>query len=238
MRGYSILDDMTDPADTRATDLGYLSGGAWNAVRTGLVMLHSRGLVVVDRPGGLRRTGALPAGVEPLERALFGALYGSMAPREVASQHRVRRALAEQREGLVGLGLFRPTWRRLLLPAMLVVLAPVVVARLVAGDLLGAEAGLVAALAFIATAGWFLPRQTGSGARLLRATRRRHPAGTEPDAGLAVALYGADALLATVPRFAREGGLLDGGRWSRFLGDSRLEGSSTATIGYGAGTAL
>ncbi|MBF9130212.1 TIGR04222 domain-containing membrane protein [Plantactinospora sp. S1510] len=221
---------MTDPSDASTTDLGYLSGGPWAAVRAALVKLHVRGLVVADRPGGLRRTGALPAGVEPLERALFGALYGSMAPREVANQQRVRRALAEQREDLIGLGLLRPSWHRVLLPAMLVLVPPTLVGRLVAGDLVGIGTGLVMVLAFGGIASWFLPRRTVSGARLLRAARRRHPfpVGGEPklDPGLAAALYGAEGMLTTVPQLAREGGLLGGGRWSRFLGDSPLDGSS------------
>ncbi|MBE1485426.1 TIGR04222 domain-containing membrane protein [Plantactinospora soyae] len=225
---------MTDPSDASTTDLGYLSGGAWAAVRTALVKLHVRGLVVADRPGGLRRTGVLPAGVEPLERALFGALYGSMAPREVANQHRVRRALAEQREGLIGLGLLRPAWHRFLLPAMLVLVPPMLVTRLVAGDLVGVGTGLVMVLAFGGIASWFLPRRTVSGARLLRAAHRQHPFPTgertlEP--GLAAALYGTEGLLTTVPQFAREGGLLGGGRWSRFLGDPRLDGSPLAADG-------
>ncbi|MEN3609270.1 TIGR04222 domain-containing membrane protein [Plantactinospora sp. ZYX-F-223] len=219
--------------DLSTTDLGYLTGGAWGAVRTALVMLHGRGSVTAARPGGLSRTGSMPAYAEPLERALFGALYGSTSPREVANQRRVRQALAEQREGLIGLGLLRPAWRRFLLPAMLVLVLPMVVARLVAVDLLGVGVGLLVVLAFVGMAGWFLPRRTLSGGRTLRDARRRHPLPVGPDGvsaglepGLAMALYGTAGLLPAVRRFVRDGGLLDGGTWSRYLGDSPLDSSS------------
>ena len=113
---------------------------------------------------------------------------------------------------------------------MLVLVPPILVARLVAGDLLGVGTGLVTVLAFAGVASWFLPRRTMSGGRLLRAAQRRYPVSAGPeqglDPGLAVALYGVEALLATLPQLARESGLLDGGRWSRFLGDSPLDSSS------------
>ncbi|AVT31354.1 MULTISPECIES: TIGR04222 domain-containing membrane protein [unclassified Plantactinospora] len=227
------------PRDLSTTDLGYLNGGAWGAVRAGLVTLHGRGGVTAARPGGLSRTGGLPAYAEPLERALFGALYGTMSPREVASRRRVRQALAEQREGLIGLGLLRPAWRRLLLPATLVLVLPLLVARLVAADLLGVGVGLLVVLAFVGMAGWFLPRRTLSGERTLRDARRRHPLPTGPDGvpadhpagldpGLAVALYGTAGVLPAVRQFVRDSGLLDGGTWSRLLGDSTLDGSMPA----------
>ncbi|GIG90783.1 hypothetical protein Pen02_57190 [Plantactinospora endophytica] len=229
---------MRAPRDLSTTDLGYLNGGAWGAVRAGLVLLHGRGRVTADRAGGIARTGSMPADGEPLERALFGALYGSMAPREVAGKRRVRQALAEQRESLIGLGLLRPAWRRFLLPAMLVLVLPMMVARLVAADLLGVGVGLLVVLAFVGLAGWFLPRRTLSGGRTLRDARRRHPLPIGPDGepvdqpigldpGLAAALYGSVGLLATVRLFARDGGLLDGGTWSRFLGDSQPSGGTS-----------
>lgn len=42
------------------------------------------------------------------------------------------------------------------------------------------------------------------------------------DLGMAVAVHGSNALLATIPRFAREHGLLDGGRAAAYHGDSQL----------------
>ncbi|MEO3820075.1 TIGR04222 domain-containing membrane protein [Plantactinospora sp. B24E8] len=214
---------MTEQQDASATDLGYLTGGARAAVRTGLAMLHARGLVVADPPGRLRRAGVLPARLEPLERALFGALHGAMAPREVANQPQVRRALAEHREGLIGLGLLRPAWRRIALPAMLVLVPPLLVARLVADDVVGGGAALLIVLAFAVFANLFLPRQTVAGARLLRDARRRHPVpgapATDPAAepGTAVALYGVTALRILMPQFARDSGLLQEGWWTRLL---------------------
>ncbi|GAB3964459.1 hypothetical protein GCM10027615_07180 [Plantactinospora veratri] len=223
------------PRDLSTTDLGYLNGGAWGAVRAGLVTLHGRGGVTAARPGRLSRTGGLPAYAEPLERALFAALYGTMSPREVAGRRRVRQALAEQREGLIGLGLLRPAWRRLLLPATLLLVLPMLVARLVAADLLGVGVGLLVVLAFVGMAGWFLPRRTLSGERTLRDARRRHPLPVGPDSGpagldpgLAVALYGSAGVLPAVREFVRDSGLLDGGTWSRFLGHPTLDGSMPA----------
>lgn len=210
---------MTAPPPANATDLGYLVGGARAAVRTGLAMLHARGLVVAERPGGLRRTGALPASVEPLERALFGALDHTMTPREVANHHQVRRALAGQREELIGLGLLRPAWRRLALPTTLAVAPPLLVARLVTADLLGRSTAILVILAFAAVANLFVSRQTVAGARLLRDARRRYPEVTEPatEPGVAVALYGVPALRSLMPRFARDSGLLGESRWARLL---------------------
>ncbi|MEE6263893.1 TIGR04222 domain-containing membrane protein [Plantactinospora sonchi] len=218
---------MTAQQDTSATDLGYLTGGARAAVRTGLAMLHARGLVVADPPGRVRRAGVLPPRAEPLERALFGALHSAMAPREVANQRQVRRALAEHREGLIGLGLLRPAWRRFALPAMLVLVPPLLVARLVADDLLGGGPALLIVLVFAVLANLFLPRQTVAGARLLRAARRCHPVPTAPETdpavepGTAVALYGEAAIRVLMPQFARDGGLLREGRWARLLGAFR-----------------
>lgn len=213
------------------TEIGCLRGGSWAAVTTGLVMLHARG-VLVSGAGRISRTGSVRPDVEPLERALYAALYGSMGPRELASQQRVHRALGEVRRRLVERGLVRAPWRRVLIPVVLVTLPPVLLAQLVALRAIGVIVGLAAALVFVGIAGWFLPRRTLAGARALRALRARHgdivsrPALQPAEVGVAVALFGTPALLATMPKFARDGGLLDGGRWSRYLGDGPLHSSS------------
>jgi hypothetical protein len=46
--------------------------------------------------------------------------------------------------------------------------------------------------------------------------------------GMAVALYGAPALRITMPNFARDGGLLDGGKRDDMLGDGTIGPNSDA----------
>jgi uncharacterized protein (TIGR04222 family) len=212
-----------------ATGIGHLHGGRWGAVRTGLAMLHAREAVVAGREGMVERAGPRPPDAEPLEHALFAALYGDMGPRELAERPRVREAIDDLRRDLVRRGLVRPQWRRVLVPLALAVLPPFVLARLI--DVIGAPIGLAASVVLVGAACWFLPRRTVAGARALRQLRALHPepagpGGTLAKLGPAVALYGADALLATMPVFARDSGLLDGGRWSVIHSDSSLRSSS------------
>lgn len=197
---------------------------------TGLAMLHARG-VLAPGIGRVRRTGSLPRNVEPLERALYAALHGSIGPRELASRKQVQRALSDVRHSLVECGLVRPTSRRVLTPALLVALPPLFLARLVALQVLGARESLVAVLLFMGAAVWFLPRRTVAGTRTLSSARERFNGPTErsqlgPDeAGLAVGLFGTTALQTLMPRFAWDAGLLDGGRPSNHL-DNRLDSST------------
>ncbi|WP_173052756.1 TIGR04222 domain-containing membrane protein [Phytohabitans houttuyneae] len=216
-----------------ATGIGHLRGGRWGAVRTGLAMLHAREAVVAGRDGRVRRTGSKPRGAEPLEQALFGALYSDTGPRELADHQRVRAAVGEVRRDLIRRKLVRPQRRRVLVPLALAVVPPYVLARLI--DVIGAPIGLAATVVLVGVACWFLPRRTLAGARALRHLRDLHPEPTSPGGsadrlGPAVALYGNAALLVAMPRFAREGGLLDGGRRSVFHGDGSLE-SSSSTLG-------
>jgi hypothetical protein len=81
-------------------------------------------------------------------------------------------------------------------------------------------------LAGVIVAGWFFPRRTLRGSRMLRALRAEHRAvGEAIDAngataatmtpevlGMSVALFGDAALEALLPADARQAGLLDGGR--------------------------
>lgn len=77
---------------------------------------------------------------------------------------------------------------------------------------------------------WLLPRRTVAGTRALATARARYGyllegSQLEPvQVGLAVAVFGAPALPALMPRFAWDGGLLDGGRSSHHI-DNRLESS-------------
>ncbi|HEX5596697.1 MAG TPA: TIGR04222 domain-containing membrane protein [Micromonosporaceae bacterium] len=227
---------MKAAGELSGTEVACLSGGGWAAVRAGLAMLYARGVLVSGRTGQLSRTGAaVQRGSDPLERALYGALYGSMAPRELARHPRVHRALGEVRRSLSKRGLLRPLWRRVLVPATLVIVMPLLIARLAALQVISIPVGLVATVVLVGVAVWFLPRRTVGGARLLRTLRLRYaelaerPATAPAEVGLAVGLFGASALVAAMPQFARDAGLLDGGRRSHYLGDASLSVSTDAS---------
>jgi uncharacterized protein (TIGR04222 family) len=160
----------------------------------GLAMLHTRGVLAagVDRS---RRTGPLPRDAEPLERALYAALYGSVGPREFASQKRVQRALRDVRHGLIERGLVRTTSRRVLMPVLLVTPLPAVLPRLVAAEVVGVTEGLMAVVALVGIAVWMRRRRgAGVGCRpaSIRRPHRQAPVGPA-EVGFAVALFGAPA---------------------------------------------
>ncbi|HEU5110383.1 MAG TPA: TIGR04222 domain-containing membrane protein, partial [Micromonosporaceae bacterium] len=225
----------------RSAEIAYSVAGHRIRTRTGLAVLHARGLLT-GHAGTLSRTGSPPPASESVERALFSALYGRKGPRELASHRRVRRAPTDLRRTLTGRGLVRSPWRRIMVPAVLVMVPPMIVARLAARDGIDVRIGLGLVMVFTLTACWFLPRRTIAGARTLRALRSAHqhllaqgddghdghsgghrvPVLTAEQVGLAVALTGTRALLTTMAGFARDAGLLDGGRWSRYHGDAPL----------------
>ncbi|WP_345074345.1 TIGR04222 domain-containing membrane protein [Phytohabitans flavus] len=190
--------------------IAHLRGGGWGAVRTGLAMLYVRGAVSA-RDGTVRRSGRVPRGAEPLELALFGALEGELRPRQLADRQWVREAIGDVRRDLIRRGLVRPQRRRVLLPLALVVVPPWLLGRLI--EVVSVHIGLLTSVVLVAVACWFLPRRTLAGARALRQLQARYPAPTDSDRvtpdgiGPAVALYGPAALVATMPRFAREAGL-------------------------------
>lgn len=219
-----------DNAETlAATEIGWLRGGSWGAVVAGLAMLHARG-VLAPGVGRIRRTGSLPRDAEPLEQALYAALYGSMGPRELASQKRVQRALRDVQRCLVERGLVRATSRRVLMPVVLVALPPVLLSKLVAAAAVGVAEGLGVVVVLVGIAVCLLPRRTLAGQRALAAVRVRYGdlverSKLEPvEVGLAVGLFGTAALQAVMPRFARDAGLFDGGRSSNQF-DGRLDWS-------------
>ncbi|MCP3785105.1 TIGR04222 domain-containing membrane protein [Micromonospora sp. A3M-1-15] len=220
---------MDDSETLAATEIGWLQGGNWGAVIAGLAMLHTRG-VLATGVGRIRRTGSLPQDAEPLERALYAALYGSVGPRELARQKRVQRALRDVRQSLVERGLVRASSRRVLMPVLLVALPPALLPKLVAAGMVGVTEGLVAVVVIVGIAVWLMPRRTVPGARALATARVRHRglverSQLEPvEVGLAVALFGTPALQALMPKFAWDAGLLDGGRSTHHI-DSRLESS-------------
>lgn len=219
-----------DNAETLgATEMGWLQGGNSGAVMAAVAMLYARG-VLVPGVGRIRRIGTVPQDVEPLERALYTALYGSVGPRELVSQKRVQRALRDVQRSLVERGLVRATSRRVLMPVLLVALPPALLAQLVALKVIGVTEGLLGVVVLAGIAVRFLPRRTVAGMRALAAARVRYGdlvkrSQLEPvEVGRAVGLFGTAALQALMPGFAWEAGLLDGGRSSNH-GDSRLDSS-------------
>ncbi|GAA4258349.1 hypothetical protein GCM10022255_078700 [Dactylosporangium darangshiense] len=225
--------------ELRATEIAYLAGGEWLAVRAGLIMLYRRGRLETDERGRINRTGPAPRDAEPLERALYNALLGWTGPKEITNRPRVREALAELRGALRGRRQVRPPWVRLCVPAALLAVPAWAVARLGAPPLVA----MPVILAGVAAALWFVPRRTAAGVRRLQRLRAgerdlvevvnagpRAGANLSPErAGLAVALFGNAALLAVDPVLATRGGLIDGGRWTR---ESREQSTS-----YGQWTA-
>lgn len=206
------------------TEVGWLRGGDWAATQTALAMLHRRGALRIGRVGTVERVASPLAGADPLERALYGVLYGAVGPRELMNKPRARSALSECRRKVAAARLVRPSWRRVSGPAASVTLPAVLLARLVAFGTMPAWAGALVVLTLSCVGSMLAFRRTIVGARTLRALRVRYAnlsqagekwsALTPQDVGMVVALFGDGALLAMLPKAARDAGLLDGGRWS------------------------
>ncbi|WP_238008567.1 TIGR04222 domain-containing membrane protein [Dactylosporangium sp. AC04546] len=210
----------------RPAEVAVLAGNAWRALQVGYVMLWRRGRLIHDEQGRINRTGAAPRSVEPLERELFNAMLGWQGPQQAAERPRVEAALRQIRHGLVARRLMRSPYRRVGMPAVLVVVPGVAAARLTAMGALDPSAGIAVVLAGVIAAGWFFPRRTPRGSRMLQALRAQHRTVREavdagdgtattmtPEAlGMAVALSGDAALHVLLPADARGAGLLDGGR--------------------------
>ncbi|MDG4825651.1 TIGR04222 domain-containing membrane protein [Asanoa sp. WMMD1127] len=206
------------------TEVACLAGGRWGATRTGLVMLLARGLLGTNMAGRIERRGSSPRAGEPLERALFTALVGRSGAREVAEKPRMRRALVQLRRGLERRGLLRRWYVRVLAPLALTVVPGWLVARLAGRGVVSPTVAVWLVAGGAVAACFFLPRRRLAGARELRRLRAAHAGLIDAEEnlspeqqGLAVALFGDAALLRIMPRLARGVGLLDGGRWSRFV---------------------
>ncbi|MCX5381322.1 TIGR04222 domain-containing membrane protein [Streptomyces sp. NBC_00091] len=194
--------------------LGLLRAGARGAAQTGLVELYLAGSVRAGwrqtvRPGEAR----LPRGCSEVARAQYHVLYGPLHPRRLQGIERVRDAIRRMSAELERAGLLvsrRRAWvvRGLLLP----VFAAAPLAAAAGGRTAWMVLGLLADAAAVTL--WAGPRRTLSGAALLTRMRRDHEGArraTEhrPDELLmSVALFGAPALRAQLPRFTEESGLL------------------------------
>lgn len=211
-------------ADVGGCTVAYLRGGERAVVVTALATLHERGTVDVAKRGMVRRAGPLPGNAGAIERAVYAALYQPNGPQRLPGRPEPRRALADLRAELAEAGLLLGTWRWVALRVTLCVALLIVLARLVAGGLHPLTFGVLGGFLVIGLVLWVLPRRTRAGARTLRAVRRRYPltslGGSPRDVGMCVGLYGKPALLYGMARFARDGGLLDGGKaYDRGVGD-------------------
>ncbi|MEV4427913.1 TIGR04222 domain-containing membrane protein [Streptomyces sp. R-07] len=200
--------------------LALLRGGRRAAVTVALVALHQRGAVAAGRKHTIRANGGPGRTRDPVQLGVHGALHRALALRALTLRPEARRAVDALRGELRGAGLLRPSAR---LWAARALLGCVPLTALAGPFVAGASgAGLAGALAagvppvLVAVALLRLPDTTAAARRLLTGLRERYPLPAhrrEVTDGwlvqLYVALYGDPALALFLPRFSREGGLLD-----------------------------
>ncbi|MFF6884311.1 TIGR04222 domain-containing membrane protein [Streptomyces sp. NPDC012421] len=202
--------------------LALLRGGRRAAVTVALVALHQRGAVAAGRKHTIRANGGPGRTRDPVQLGVHRSLRNALDLRALALRPEARRAVDALWAELGRAGLLRPPARhrsaRLLLAAAPATLAAGLLAAAAAGDAPGLLPGLalgtpvlLAALALLR-----LPPATRTARRLLAELRERHPLPEhrhEVTDGrlvlLHVALYGDPALALFLPRFSRDGGLLD-----------------------------
>ncbi|MEU2548241.1 TIGR04222 domain-containing membrane protein [Streptomyces roseolus] len=203
--------------------LALLRGGRQAAVTVALVALHQRGAVAAGRKHTVRANGGPGRTRDPVQLGVHRSLRNALPPRALAVRPEARRAVDVLCADLGRAGLLRPPGRRrtarLLLaaaPATLAAGLPIAGAGAQEGPgpLLVLAAGVPVLLAVLALLR--LPPATRAARRLLADLRERHPLPAhrrEVTDGrlvqLYVALYGDPALALFLPRFARDGGLLD-----------------------------
>ncbi|MGW7098834.1 TIGR04222 domain-containing membrane protein [Streptomyces sp. NPDC054838] len=204
-----------------AVEMGLLRGGARGAAQTGLVELYLAGAV----DAGFRQTVRTvehrrpPRGCSPVARAQYDVLYRKTHPRRLQNEAPVRAAIRETARGLERAGLLVSVKRRWAARALLlpVFAAAPVWAVAGGGETVWLWATLLADIAALVL--WTRPRLTPRGAQLLRLRQglagvpraaERHDPGALL---LSVALFGAPALRAQLPRFTEESGLLTRPPW-------------------------
>ncbi|MFE2013881.1 TIGR04222 domain-containing membrane protein [Streptomyces sp. NPDC059491] len=207
--------------------LALLRGGRRAAVTVALVALHQRGAVAAGRKHTIRANGGPGRTSDPVQLGVHGALHRAFALRALSLRPEARRAVDALRGELRGAGLLRPAARLWAARALLGCVPLTVVAGAATG-LLGpgtpgpSAANVAVALAvgvptvLAAVALLRMPPATRAAGRLLDDLRERYPLPAhrrEVTDGrlvqLYVALYGDPALALFLPRFSREGGLLD-----------------------------
>ncbi|MCX5394051.1 TIGR04222 domain-containing membrane protein [Streptomyces sp. NBC_00094] len=214
--------------------LALLRGGRRAAVTVALVALHQRGAVAAGRKRTVRANGGPGRTRDPVQLGVHGALHRALALRALALRPEARRAVDALRAELGRAGLLRPPTRLRAARVLLACVPLTVGAGLLAawahagyggasGTGLGGGPGGVGALlavtvapVLVAVALLRLPPATRAARQLLAGLRERHPLPAhrrEVTDGrlvqLYVALYGDPALALFLPRFSRDGGLLD-----------------------------
>ncbi|MEU4094341.1 TIGR04222 domain-containing membrane protein [Streptomyces sp. NPDC026673] len=205
-------DEVTDPYEA-----AYLRDGRRGAVVVALVALHLRGTVDAGPRGTARISGPARDLSQPLQRAVYEALYRPSGVNTVAASRPVRRPLDALRGRLAGAGLIRGDRRWRAARVLLCAAVLTVVWELASGPLPPWNSPLRTAVSAVpvaaAVALWAVPRRTGAGRRVLQRARERFPRPRTRRASpesvlLAVALHGEPALRLAVPHFTREAGLL------------------------------
>lgn len=216
------------------TILGYLIGGRRRAVVTALAMLYTHGAVRVAGQGMVRPTSGKFASRDRLLSATYSAMYQATGPRGITPRPQVDRAVADVRKDLVAAWLWLPTDRWVAV-RVLVTLCPLLLSIQLETVHDAASITLAATVFVLVGALNLLDRRTRSGRARTARLRRAHPvsnAGPDADSvGYTVAAHGKRALLAIMPRFAKDGGLLDGGTIATYLGDGTAAPNSNAMNG-------
>ncbi|MEU5218167.1 TIGR04222 domain-containing membrane protein [Streptomyces sp. NPDC020807] len=219
-------EDGSWPADDEPPPqaLALLRGGRRAAVTVALVALHQRGAVAAGRKRTIRANGGPGRTRDPVQLGVHRALHRALELRRLAQRPEARRAVDALHHELGRAGLLRPPGRLRAARALLACVPLTVGAGLVVpwpgerGGPVPVPLALGIALVPVAAAALLLrlPPSTPAAHRLLAALRERHPLPVhrrEVTDGrlvqLYVALYGDPALALFLPRFARDGGLLD-----------------------------
>ncbi|MFI8914592.1 TIGR04222 domain-containing membrane protein [Streptomyces sp. NPDC053513] len=200
--------------------LALLRGGRRAAVTVALVALHQRGAVAAGRKRTIRANGGPGRTRDPVQLGVHGALHRALALRTLTQRPEARRAVDALRGDLCGAGLLRPPARLWAARALLGCVPVTVMAGPFAAGASGADLAVALAAGMppvlVAPALLRLPDTTGAARRLLADLRERYPLPAhrrEVTDGwlvqLYVALYGDPALALFLPRFSRDGGLLD-----------------------------
>ncbi|MER7165170.1 TIGR04222 domain-containing membrane protein [Micromonospora sp. NPDC000207] len=236
-----------------AQQLAYLNGGEKLVVWTALTGLRASGTVDVTPDRRLRAVGDPPAGLTPVDRAVFHAAQRRRAPRLLGREVQVIDALEHLRTALQerGLILTQAQRHRLRLGAyLLMALALVGLVRLVAGLandrpvgylLLGIPVAVVAAVVLTRA-----PWQTRAAKATLRVQRQKHrhlSPGSTPSyttygsssASMGVALYGTAALWAFDPAFAEQAEIQREGAASGATSSGGGGGDAGSGCGSGGG---
>ncbi|MBO4207071.1 TIGR04222 domain-containing membrane protein, partial [Micromonospora echinofusca] len=202
--------------------VAYLNGGARTALYAALGGLRAVGAVGASRDRRLAVTGPLPAGVTPLDRAVYQAAGNRVRTRDLAGDLAVAGALDQLRSGLAQRGMaLGPGQRAAARIGALLLLGLLAIGglRLLSGLANGKPVGFLV-LSMVAVFVVFLvqlraPRHTRAGRAALRNLRNRYahlapsssPAyASYGAAGVAmgVALFGAASIWALDPAFAAE----------------------------------